>query len=767
MFAAKERIFFIGIGGAGMAPLALYVKQMGHFVSGVDDELDSIPAQLLKDADILLDASGLENASICVYSSAITVNHPYYKAAQAKGILLLRRGAFLARCAADKKLIAVVGSHGKTTTTAWIVHLLRQAGSSYDYILGGFFQKNIYMPSSYVGSDWLIAEIDESDGTIAAFDPEITVIVNFDWDHVDQYATQDALETVFLELFQRTRSLVLIPETSSVLKNLAQKSNTYFKTFGVGGDFCIDYLTMDIDRKKLCLRNQIFDTDVKGAFNAQNALVAGCVLNVLNVALSENSFKKFPGVFRRQEILFQTQDTCIIADYAHHPTEIAAFLDYCIHSKDFPKPIIAVFQPHRYTRTKQFYKAFAAVLTQVDEIHLLPVYAASEPFDPNGTTDLIYSHLRSAYPLARFHYWTDQAKIKAYLHYKQEHKGSLLLIGAGDIYYYADSSKTNKILKADPDVYLRSEATLASKLQYQLKADTSFFEKATLADKTTFKVEGYTEFFAEPCDLGDLLTLLKNTQATKTPYFLLGRGSNVLVTQTPFPGLIIRLSKPFWKTIERLDEQRIRVQAGVRLQQLCAYACQQGMGGFEFLEGIPGSVGGALRMNAGAMGSWMFDTVESVEFVSADGTLHHLPKSDFSPTYRNCPELHNKVATGAILKAATTSTPEAIKKILEAFTAKRRSTQPREASAGSVFKNPQPHYAAQLIESAGLKGLSEGNAQVSLVHANFIVNKGGATAQEVSALIEKIRNHIYQKSGVLLELEVVVLKQHTRPTIAN
>lgn len=278
-----------------------------------------------------------------------------------------------------------------------------------------------------------------------------------------------------------------------------------------------------------------------------------------------------------------------------------------------------------------------------------------------------------------------------------------------------------------------------------------------LATKTTLRVGGCVRYYVQPSNDTDLLTIMAYVKKQNIPYFVLGRGSNLLIKTEEFPGVAIHLIQPYWQNLERVDELRFWAAAGLRLKSLCGQAATWGLQGFEFLEGIPGCVGGALRMNAGAMGSWTFDVVEQVTFLTHEGEIKTVNKEALEINYRSCETLKTSIALGALFKAKNIMLTEDIKSCMEAFAHKRKSSQPRESSAGCMFKNPEGDYAGRLIESAGLKGYTIGGAQVSLIHANFVINTGHATTNDILALIQHIQDTVYRIHGVRLELEVQVI----------
>ncbi|MES2694900.1 MAG: Mur ligase domain-containing protein, partial [Verrucomicrobiota bacterium] len=230
-----HRIHCVGVGGMGVGPLAIYLAQLGFAVSGEDDGLTDEMRVLLTRERVAL-GSIPADCELVVYSSAIAKNHPAYLAAVARKLPLVRRGELLAEVVRDKKLVAVCGSHGKTTTTAMLVTALRVANFPAGYVLGGLFADDT-PPARTGSSDWVVAEIDESDGTIERFSPEITVAVNLDWDHPDYYRQLADLEATFAALFARTRGLVLVSDACAMSARVAAKAGRSVVSFGRSGDF--------------------------------------------------------------------------------------------------------------------------------------------------------------------------------------------------------------------------------------------------------------------------------------------------------------------------------------------------------------------------------------------------------------------------------------------------------------------------------------------------------------------------------------------------
>ncbi len=304
---------------------------------------------------------------------------------------------------------------------------------------------------------------------------------------------------------------------------------------------------------------------------------------------------------------------------------------------------------------------------------------------------------------------------------------------------------------------------LAENLRARVNTATSVRREEPLGPKTTLRVGGAARLYAEPASEADLQALLREAGAHEVEVLLLGRGSNLIVPDEGVDGLVLAFSHEIWSAFEPRAAGRIWVGAGLRLKSLCGRAAKAGLVGFEFLEGIPGSVGGALRMNAGAMGGWMFDVVEEVRVMSRAGEVVTLAKGAMHVDYRHCAELQQAIALGALLRAppgrTETGAPadaDAIGRQIDVYRRKRQESQPREPSAGCVFRNPVGTAAGFLIDECGLKGARVGEAEVSTVHANFIVNRGAASGADVLELIRRVRARVREIKGVELQPEVLL-----------
>ena len=300
-----------------------------------------------------------------------------------------------------------------------------------------------------------------------------------------------------------------------------------------------------------------------------------------------------------------------------------------------------------------------------------------------------------------------------------------------------------------------SKEQLASELAEQLSANTILRCDEPLAKKTTLRVGGPADFFAEPASESDLARVLRFCGEKELPFFVLGRGSNLLIKDSGVRGFVISLGHSAFSEI-RIEGELLHCGAGAKLKTVSVEARKNNLTGLEFLEGIPGNVGGALRMNAGAMGSALFGVVEKIRVMDWAGEIQELERGDVDVEYRSCPLLINHIALGTVLRGKSAA-GEVVSEKMKTFSAKRWESQPKEPSAGCIFKNPETIPAGKLIEELGLKGTSVGGASVSEIHGNFIVNDGSATAQNVLDLIDLIKQRAKTVRGLELRTEVEIV----------
>ena len=296
--------------------------------------------------------------------------------------------------------------------------------------------------------------------------------------------------------------------------------------------------------------------------------------------------------------------------------------------------------------------------------------------------------------------------------------------------------------------------------QYQLffvqRFKGSVLFDVSMKEYTSLKIGGNADVMAFPQDAADLRELIKFALTKKFPVFYLGAGSNLLVRDGGIRGIVVNLSEGM-KDITFLDDMKVHAGSGVRLSDLLKECAERGLGSLEFVAAIPGVLGGAVAMNAGCYGREMKDVVEGVEIIDKKGKKGFLSNSELGFGYRS-----TKLAQGSVVVrvhlALEKKDPKKIKEEIKELRAKRKESAPvSKPSAGSIFKNPEGTSAGRLIDEAGLKGLSSGDAEISTEHGNYIINNGSASAADVLSLMATIRDKVYSEKGVMLEPEIKVI----------
>lgn len=307
----------------------------------------------------------------------------------------------------------------------------------------------------------------------------------------------------------------------------------------------------------------------------------------------------------------------------------------------------------------------------------------------------------------------------------------------------------------------QTKAVLRTALQ---EAGLPFTEQEPLAEHTTFRIGGAAAFWCTPQDGEQLRNTLHLCRKADVRIYLLGNGSNTLFSDEGFDGAVVELrglSNSVSETQEKNEKDvLLTAGAGMSLGRLCAEAQQRALSGMEFACGIPGTVGGAIYMNAGAYGGELKDIVAQVTFLDEKLALRTLPAADLQMGYRT--SIFEKNPAWCILSATVRlhhGDAEAILARMQDYLERRKAKQPLEwPSAGSTFKRPKGAFAGRLIEDCGLRGFTVGGAQISEKHCGFVINKGGATCADVIALTEEVRRIVFEKTGFVLEREIRVVK---------
>jgi len=480
--------------------------------------------------------------------------------------------------------------------------------------------------------------------------------------------------------------------------------------------------------------------NVPGQHNVSNALGVIALATELGIPFEKivASLRKFEHARRRFEIKYASDRFLLVDDYAHHPTEIRATLKTAKSTSR--KRVLTMFQPHRFSRTKALRHEFGRAFDSADRVVVTDVYAASEAPIPGISGQTIVDEI-----VAHGHGGVSYQPRLEWMHRdvgNMLNSGDLVLsLGAGNIH------EQLSILAADLVIAEKLKAIIGE------EGDVRLYEP--LSKHTTLRVGGPAQFWVEPRNETAFAELIRFCRHETLPLFVIGRGSNLLVRDGGIRGVVVH---PCGGDFDKIDINGTEITAGVgaKLKELAYAGKAAGLTGLEWMEGIPGAIGGALRMNAGAMDAQTFENVVRLRYLDANGEAHTKNRDELEVHYRNVPILEQNYAVRAVFRGQAAPAEEIVRK-LKASQEKRRSSQPMAKSAGCIFKNPGPCPAGKLIDELGLKHSRVGNARVSEVHGNFIVNDGGATASEMLELIDKIKATARAKRGIELETEVKIV----------
>jgi len=745
----RHKVHLVGVAGSGMSGIAALLLDLGHEVSGSDKgrtiETDRLQRLGLRfhEQHRAQDAS---DAGLVVFSSAIKPDNPILVSAHESGQPAVRRAEALSAIMHSKRAIVIAGMHGKTTTSAMTAHVLREAGLHPSHYVGAeipILGSNAHWDPR---GEYFVAEGDESDGTLRCFYPELALILNIEEEHLDFYVDLAAIEKVFAQLIEQTTGTVFYnADDANAARLCAQRKTVVSYGFSENAD----YRGTDIELRDFAsvfcvyLRGQQMGEavlNVPGRHNVHNAIGVIALANELGIPFEKiaASLRKFEHARRRFEIKYSSDRFLLVDDYAHHPTEIGATLRTARSTRR--KRVLTMFQPHRFSRTKALCHEFGCVFDDADRIVVTDVYAASEASIPGISGQTIadeivrHGHRGVSYQPRLDWVHRDVGNMLT--------SGDLVLsLGAGNIH------EQLSILAAD--------LVIAEKLKTIVgeEGDVRLYEP--LSKHTTLRVGGPAQFWVEPRNETAFSELIRFCRDESLPLFVIGRGSNLLVRDGGIRGVVVRPCGGDFDRIE-VDDNEITAGVGAKLKEVAYAGKGAGIGGLEWMEGIPGAVGGGLRMNAGAMGAQTFENIVRLRYLDVEGNPHTKSREELDVRYRNFPLLERNFAVSATFRGHA-APREQIEERLQESQVKRRTSQPIAKSAGCIFKNTDSIPAGKLVDELGLKNSCVGKARVSEVHGNFIVNDGGATAAEMLELIDKIKATARAQRGIELEIEVQIV----------
>ena len=446
-------VHLVGIGGAGMSALARVLLARGATVSGSDiKESRSLAALRARGARIAVGhaAENIDGARTVVVSSAIPPANAEVRSARDHGIPILQRAQVLALLMREHRGIAVAGTHGKTTTTSMVAMVLRHAGLDPTFLIGGDI--NEVGSNAHSGDgDWLVAEADESDGSFLWLAPEIAVVTNIESDHLDHYRDEDEIRETFLAFLGNVSSdgAVVLGTDDAGVRAIASRVDRRTVSFGLAppAHWTGEVTARGPDGQRVAVRRAgepvgEITLAVPGEHNVQNALAALAVADLVGVAWETvtEELAVFAGVQRRFQVRGRRGGVTFVDDYAHHPTEIRATLA-AARDQGWER-IVAVFQPHRYSRTMHLGRQLGTSLAAADVIVITDVYGAGEQPIPGVDGHIVVDGVLAARPRARVAYLPRPGDVPAFLARRAEPGDLVLTIGAGDVTMLADEMIT-------------------------------------------------------------------------------------------------------------------------------------------------------------------------------------------------------------------------------------------------------------------------------------------------------------------------------------
>ena len=740
-------IHIVGVGGVGMAPISGALVGMGHRVSG-SDHLELPILRQVRDAGVRVlvghDAANIPgDADVVAYSTAVPADNLELRVARERGIPVVHRSGLLAAMAAVKRTIGVAGTHGKTTTSAMLAHILGAAGERPSFVIGGELADR-GLGATWDDGEWFIVEADESDGSGFALPCAAIIVTNIEPDHLEYHGSVENLHAAFARFMGSTAGPCVVCADDEVAARLG--AGVGARSYGTAADADVRIIDAHSSRGRssfsLLLDGESIgavDLSVPGMHNIRNATAAITLAIELGVEPSTAiaAMGTFAGVSRRFQFRGVVDDITFVDDFAHLPTEIAAAVA-AAHDGGWGR-VVAVFQPHRYSRTQSLWREFGDAFVGADDLVLTDVYAAAEAPREGVSGRLILDIVRVRQPQQPVTYVASRDDLPVHLAGRLRPGDLCLTIGAGDITRVAD-----EVI----DVIAAFDAV------EQILGDRAR-RAAPLGALTTYRVGGRAALLAtiesveELCEVARVCAPKPGRAAI--PMLVIGRGSNLLVADEGFAGLAVQLGDGL-ASIE-IEGGEVRVGAAAALPVVARRTVAAGLTGFEWAVGVPGSIGGAVCMNAGGHGSDMAASLVGVRVVDLRaGEDLEMSAAELALRYRS-----SAIGPQHVVVEARFALDEGDQERGEAELAEivrwRREHQPGGANAGSVFTNPPGDSAGRLLDDAGLRGVRIGGAEVSTKHANFIQVDPDAQASDVALLMAEMRRRVMGHHGIDLRAE--------------
>ena len=760
-----KKVHFTGIKGVGMASLALCAQDMGMKISGSDISERFVTDEILKKREISWEKSfSSDNISANIDLLVFTASHggtanEEVLSALEKQIPVLSQGQAVGRFMEGKIGISACGVGGKTTTAAMMSIILDKAKFYPSFAVGAGSIDPLGPAGRYdQKGKYFVAEADEyfdPSKNCPKFlfqNPKIIILTNIEHDHPDVYPDLDSTMKAYIDFISRLPEdglLVANQDSFNVRRLLKRFKKAKFKirTFGFSekSDFQIKNYKVKNQKVFFKLNEEKYFLKVPGHFNTANA--AAAAIAAKHLGLTYQQIKKglsvYGGTKRRFEKVAEKNGIFLYDDYAHHPLEIKAVLKA---AKEWfkGKRIIVVFQSHTYSRTKSLLKSFAASFNNADKVIISEIYpSAREKKDPEINGRILAEEIKKQQKSVI--YKKDCQSVCRFLKDNIKKGDVIITIGAGDIFLWR--KEISKLIRGVP----QNTSEVARQPAGLLRGECLEIKKnIILAPYTSFGIGGPAEYFIEAKDSSQIIEAIKWAESKKIPFRILGGGTNILISDKGVKGLVIKLATRNWK----LAAGELICDAGCPAHLIAVVTAKKGLSGLHHFAGLPGTVGGALYKNS----HWC-DHSYSDYLVEAEVLDKNLKKRKIKKTRLNFSydwsdfQKNDAIIISAKFKLENSNSKD-LQKEIQNILKRRLQNHPRERSAGCVFKNISGRSAGRFIEQTGLKGKIIGGAQISVKHANFLINKNNAKASEIMKLIKEAQKRAKNKFNIALEPEI-------------
>lgn len=734
-----------------MRAIARILLAMGHTITGSDSAASAHLDELVALGAVAFAGHAVShgaNADLVARSTAVPDSNPDIVGALQRGVPVYSRAEILAAIVAIRPAILVAGTHGKTTTSSMLAVLLDHAGLQPSFVIGSDVA-HFGTGARWETTQHFVVEADESDGTFLTLTGAHAIVTSLDPDHLEFYGSSERLSAAFSAFVDGVDGVTAVCIDDADTHALLSRSGVV--TYGTDdkADLCISSIEVTADETAFDVRWQghalgRIHVGLPGHHNALNAAGALTIALYLGVNFDRaaEGLKRFTGVARRFEHRGDHLGTRMVDDYAHLPAEVEAAV---ATAKRGPwNRVVCAYQPHRYSRTQALGATFATSFRGVDHLVLTDIYPAGEAPRDGVTGRIVYDAVVAACPEMSVSWQPTLDDVADHLAASLGPGDLCLTMGAGDL-----TTVPDMVLER-----LRSSTPRSMDWLFDLAprlVDTIVHHHEPIGIRTTYRVGGPSLAHAVVSTISDLAALVTAAASNHVPVLMVGNGSNLLVADRGFWGLSISLAGEFDTIV--IDAGTVTLGGAVLLPAAARRLVAHGLNGFEWAVGVPGTIGGAVVMNAGGHGSDMAATVTSATVLDmTTGEQREWAADELSFGYRSSALGREAIVLRATMNMQPGESSEA-EALLREIVRWRREHQPGGQNAGSVFTNPAGDSAGRLIDAAGGKGLRIRTAQVSDKHANFIQADPDGSADDVLAVMQQVQALVRKHAGIELEPE--------------